>query len=199
MEKTQKELKAAYREELAKVWDEKMVNFCARKAAFIIEYNGGLFEIEKPEIKKSFCFGAGYNGMTSAEDWDRANTMVDVASSDKNYFINENLKEINHWIETLTKIKEELGHNWAKNNFPQFMIETGAHYYKQPADCKLRYFSVTNTLRDKRQGDLCNDVDFITDLIAGYKEVKKQFEKRLMAYLKRYGLSKIDTWSYVVD
>lgn len=197
--KSQKELKTIYREELSKVWDEKMVNFCMRETAYIIEHDNGLFEIEKPKIKTRFCFGAGYNGMTSAKDWDRANKMTNVASSDEKYFISENLKEINHWIETLTKIREEMGHNWAKNNFPQFMIETGAHYHKQPADCKLRYFSVTDTLRDKRQGDLCNNVDFITDLITGYEEVKRQFEKRLMAYLKRYGLSKIYSWSYISD
>ena len=197
--KSQKELKKIYREELAKVWDEKMVNFCAKEAAIIIEYKGGFFAIKKPKIKKDFCFGAGYNGMTSAEDWDRANKMTSVASSDENYFISENLKEINHWIETLTQIKEEMRHNWAENNFPRFMIETGTQYHRQPANCKLRYFSVTDTLRDKTQGELCLDVELIDDLIAGYEEVKKQFTKRLTAYLKRYGLSKIKAWSYIVD
>lgn len=196
---TQKELKTIYQEELKKVWNEKMVKFCLKTTAYIIEFHGKLFTIEKPTIKKNFCFGAGYNGTTNDEEWDAANEMVNVATSDESYFISENLKEINHWLKTLNEIKEEMGHKWAKNNYPRFIIETGPSYYKQPADCKLRYFCVTDTLRDKRRGDLCEDVELINSLIVGYEEVKKQFEKRLANYLRRYGLSKINAWSYISD
>ena len=31
------------------------------------------------------------------------------------------------------------------------------------------------------------------------EKMRKQFEKRLNTYLKRYGLSKIDTWSFLSD
>lgn len=51
---TQKELKTIYQEELAKVWDEKMVKFCLKKTAYIVEFHGELFTIEKPTIKKNF-------------------------------------------------------------------------------------------------------------------------------------------------
>lgn len=38
-----------------------------------------------------------------------------------------------------------------------------------------------------------------TELIAGYEEVKTEFIKRLNSYLKRYGMSKVETWSYLMD
>ena len=36
-------------------------------------------------------------------------------------------------------------------------------------------------------------------LIEEYKKVLVDFEKRLQAYLKRYGLSKLNIWSYWQD
>ena len=34
---------------------------------------------------------------------------------------------------------------------------------------------------------------------AGYQEVRQQFVKRLNTYLKKYGLSKLHTWTYLSD
>ena len=51
----QKELKPIYKAELEKVWkDEKMVNYCMKETAFIIEHNGKIYDIEKPSIEKCF-------------------------------------------------------------------------------------------------------------------------------------------------
>ena len=33
-------------------------------------------------------------------------------------------------------------------------------------------------------------------VLSAYKQIREDFEKRLNTYLKRYGLSKIDTWTY---
>lgn len=65
---TQKELKAAYTEELKKAWnDDKMVKYCSKSTAFVIEHNGALYGIEKPKIETSFCFGYGINGIADTE------------------------------------------------------------------------------------------------------------------------------------
>ena len=37
------------------------------------------------------------------------------------------------------------------------------------------------------------------ELVKGYEEVRKAFIKRLNTYLKRYGLSKVRTWTYLSD
>lgn len=43
------------------------------------------------------------------------------------------------------------------------------------------------------------DTDDIQRIIDGLQEVRKSFDKRLNTYLKRYGLSKINAWSYICD
>lgn len=197
---TQKELKAVYKEELKKAWNnEKMVEFCSKSIAFVIEHDGTLYGIKKPTIETDFCFSHGQNGITTAEEEDRAAEMAEYASKSKEYFINENLKNINRWIERLKKIKDEMGYNWAEGNHPQYMIATGAHYCGQSEDCKLRYYSVVDTFDGRNQGKICNNIELVEKLIEGYEEVKKGFEKRLNTYLKRYGLSKVRSWSYISD
>lgn len=197
---TQKELKALYTEELKKAWsDEGMVKHCSKSTAFIIEHDGALFGIEKPKIETHFCFSHGMNGITTTEEEERAEEMAAYAKESKEYFINENLKDINRRIERLKKVKEEMGYNWAEGNHPQYMVETGAHYYGQMEDCKLCYYSIVDTFNGINQGKICNDVELLEKLIAGYEEVKKEFVKRLNTYLKRYGLSKVRSWSFISD
>lgn len=195
---TQKELKSMYTDELRKVWNsEKMIRFCSKKVAYIIEHKGFLYEIDKPRIETRFCFGYGQNGISSEEDEDKANAMTRMAQESKEYFITENMKKINYWIKTLNKMLEEIEHNWAEGSYPKYMLHIDEMYIGQTNDCKLRGYSVVNSF--DYNGELCNDKEFIKKLIVGYEEVKKGFEKRLCTYLKRYGLSKVVTWSYLLD
>lgn len=197
---TQKELKALYTEELKKAWsNEKMVKHCSKSTAYVIEHNGELYGIEKPRIETHFCFSYGYCGMTTPEDEDRADRMADHARNSEEYFIKKNLKDIDRWIKNLSEILKEMGYNWAEGNHPQYMIATGKHYYGQTEDCILRYYSIVNTFDGRNQGDICNDAELVEKLIAGYEEVKKDFIKRLNTYLKRYGLSKVKSWSFLSD
>lgn len=200
MLKSQKELKAVYTEELKKAWDwDRMVKYCSNSTAFVIEHNGALYGIEKPKIKTRFCFSYGFCGVSSEEEEQQADNMAETARKSKEYFINQNLEELNRWIKSLQKILDDMGKNWAEGSHPQYMIETGEHYSGQKEDCRLRYYSIVDTFDGTSRGEICNDTELIKKLIAGYEEVKKQFEKRLNTYLKRYGLSKIDTWSFLSD
>lgn len=201
MLKTQKELKAEYTEELKKAWDSpKMIKHCANCAAYIIEHNNTLFAIEKPSIKTSFCYGFGFCGVSSEEEEEAANAMARKAEEDVEYFKAENLRGLEVRIKQLEEIAEEMGHNWAEGSHPRYMIIIDRRYYGQDEDCKLRAFSIDDTFNPMhRDSAICYDVDFVCALIAGYQEVKKAFEKRLNTYLKRYGLSKVESWSYLSD
>lgn len=197
---TQKELKALYKEELKKAWnDEKMVDFCSRKTAYVIDHNNALYGIEKPKIETDFCFGYGMYGMSTDEDYDRADRLAQHARESEEYFIEQNLENLNRWIKNLNDISEDMQLNWANGNYPHYMIETGKHYYGQSDDCKLNYYAIVDTYRGNNQGELCKDLELIKKLIEGYEVVKKDFTKRLNTYLKRYGLTKINSWSYLVD
>lgn len=199
---TQKELKAAYTEELKKAWnDDKMVKYCSKSTAFVIEHNGALYGIEKPKIETSFCFGYGINGIADTEQERTAEAMAETARKSKEYFINQNLENLNRWIKSLQKILDDMGKNWAEGSNPRYMIETGEHYSGQKEDCRLRYYSIVDTFNtfNGTMGKICNDTELIKKLIAGYEEVKTEFIKRLNTYLKRYGMSKVKTWSYLSD
>lgn len=191
----QKELKEMYKEELKKVWsDEKFVDYWFKKAAFVVEHNGEIFEIDKPTIEKDFCFGYGMYGRSSEEDEKRAFEREEVARTSEEYFKKENMKEIDKTINFL----EDLLYSIEKgNNCPKYNL---AIYKKGSGNvCNLRTFSFISFFDKDEKCEVRNDPELIKKLIEGYQEVKKSFEKRLNSYLKRYGLSKINTWTYLVD
>lgn len=197
---TQKELKAMYTEELAKAWnDPKMITHCIKHADYIIEHDGGLYAIDKPSIKTRFCFPYGMNGTSADGEEEKADQMALHAKKSTEYFIAENLAEINHWIKKLKKILDDMSLNWAEGSQPRYMIETGAHYYGQTEDCKLRYYSIVDTYSEMNRGEICNNTELIKKLITGYEAVKENFIKRLNKYLSRYGLTKVQTWSFLSD
>lgn len=112
---TQKELKSVYTEELKKAWtDEKMVAYCSKSTAFVIEHNGMLYGIKKPQIETHFCFGYGMYGITDSNEEKTADEMVEIAQKSEEYFINQNLESINRWIKSLQKIQMNMGRNWAE-------------------------------------------------------------------------------------
>lgn len=197
---TQKELKALYTAEMRKAWDdEKMVEHCIKSTAFVIEYNGALFGIEKPKIKTSFCFGYGDYGSSSVDEETEAENLAEVARKSNEYFISRNLKSINQRIDKLIKIREDMRRNWAKGSHPRYMIATGAHYSGQSEDCKLRYYSVVDTFGGRISGEICEDITLVEQLIVGYENVKQDFIKRLKTYLKRNGMKKVKVWTYLRD
>lgn len=186
----QKELKQRYADILsAEVWkDPKMVDYCVKKTAHIVELvNGDIVAIEKPSIKKDFCFGYRLSHCDS-DDYDRANDMADHARKNVDYFLEENLKEVNEIIDSL----EGKGrHNWE--------WRVAVPYYGQSKDSKLKNI-VCNSIWDNQSNEspLLEGED-LQRVIEGYKVVKADFEKRLGTYLKRYGLSKVNSWSYWQD
>lgn len=188
---TQKELKAHYENVLRRdVWpkDEEMINYCVKKAAHIVLFESGDFiVIEKPSIKKDFCFGYS-DSHTDTEDYDRANRMANHASKSEDYFIAANLRDITEKIERL-KTNE--------NNSRTYC--TGIAYYKQPESSPLKALVMVDKYIDDMSQLTQLTGEDLAKVIAGYEVVKAQFEKRLASYLKRYGLSKVKSWSYWRD
>lgn len=178
-------LREIYGQEIAKVWGDgtKMYHYCMKKADVLVPLdNGEIYEIEKPTIETSFCFGHGYCGITSPEDEQRAYACERIARTNEDYFLEENLRDINAWIEALQDKK---------------VYKYGRYYGK--TEGKLRNITVLSYWQTPSEG-----MEEISDserqaLIAGYEEEKKRFTKRLKTYLKRYGLSKLKTWTYLVD
>ena len=195
--RTQKELKPILEKELSKVWDEHMKNYCMKETAYIIELSdGSILPIEKPRIKKDFCFGYGMYLQATDEDYKRADNMRKAAETNTDYFINQNLEPLERQLKAL---KEE-----HKN------VYTSLRYNDEQEGDLLKSYLVTREWEtpendfDNRVFMGLRDVKKISDddvnlIIEGPEEVKKAFIKRLNTYLKRYGLSKVNAWTYLVD
>lgn len=190
---SQKELKQRYAEILAAdVWhnDQKMVDFCVKEAGYIVELeNGDILAIEKPRIEKNFCFGYS-DSRYDTEDYDRANNMADHARTSTEYFIEQNMKDINEQISNLEGTGKNAG---------QWVYRLRTKYYKQPEDSKLKAINTFRWYDEEAEKYPALEGVNLQRVIEGYKAVRADFEKRLQTYLKRYGMSKVHAWSYWQD
>ena len=188
---TQKELKCEYERILAsEVWprDPRMVDFCLKKVAHIVELtDGSIVVIEKPSIKKDFCFGYS-DSRYDTEDFDRANAMAAHARSSTDYFLTENLADLD---ETIARLEGK------KRDSRDYHI--CVPYYGQPENSKLKKLLTLYWHDERRQKYPKLFGKDRVRVLEGYKVVRASFEKRLHAYLKRYGLSKVNAWSYWQD
>ena len=183
--RTQQELKGIYANEITAYWKQKsMIDYCIKKAAYIVELNAGeLYEIEKPSIEKDFCFGYGYCGVSTEDDYRGAERARQNAATNQDYFIEKNLKPIDEMIKALD----------------EYEVYKRPHYCGQAPDSKLYNIEFKRYYDREPENGIKLTPEEIADIKTGYQEVRKQFVKRLNTYLKRYGLSKLHTWTYLSD
>lgn len=179
------------------VWkgSEKMQEYARKSTQYIVELkNGNIIALDKPRIETSFCFGYGMYLQSTQEDEERASNMEHYARTNEQYFIDENLKGLNEQIEALRN--------------ESLKCYTFTSYYGQPENSKLKTYSVVR-LADSyewtpgRYADYKDLAELDTEdrerIAAGLEKVKEDFTKRLNTYLKKYGLTKLKTWTYLVD
>lgn len=199
--RTQKELKEKYMNIIkTEVWQdsERMQEYARKECEYVVELsNGNIIDIEKPRIEKNFCFGMGMYATYTQEEFEAAEDLAENARTNVEYFINENMKQI---TEKIGYLKEALD---GKKE-----VYTYVHYSGQPEDSDLVAY---NSVR------ICDNPEYapfrwsnlqsvkkltnedIQAIIDGLEEVAKKFMKRLNTYLKRYGLEKLNVWTYCRD
>ena len=145
--------------------------------------DGSIVLIRKPKIETDFCFGeSGY-------DADEKAGMADRARSSESYFRSENLKDLKSVIDFLSRDDDE---PFVRDN--SAIVEPT---YKAGISNFYR-----GSLFDRHSGKKVFDEISEEDrerLLEGYRKVYAAFEKRIDAYLKRYGLSKVHAWTYWLD
>lgn len=185
------ELKERYIAYLAaETWqdDEMMIDYERKHISQVVELdNGELVAIEKPKIKTRFCFG--YSHYDDSEE--RAREMADYASTKPDYFISENLREFDRIPDRLRNRPED--------------ANTYNLYSGTPKDSKVKTISfLTDWEIDEYFPHLKEEFrklspPEIEKLLTAYAEERAIFEKRLYAYLKRYGTEKLNCWTYWRD
>lgn len=164
------------------IWkgSKSMIAYACHKISDCYETEKGyLINFEKPSIKKDFCFG--YDDFYSNQE--DADEMAAHARTNERYFIEKNLEEINSLIKSL-----ESGKVYARKSYDDSV--------------NLRCLIFEKYLRayefEREECDELSGTD-VAGLIEMAKNERQKFEKRLGIYLKRYGLSKLNVWTYYRD
>ncbi len=155
------------------------------KKYYLKEYSGaillrgGYYLIDKPHIENKFCFhdeGPDYEFYKEL--------MEDKQTKLAEYFKSENLSVFDNHIERITK-----------GDFGDCRVWINTKSYKS-ARAELCFYSSWG----QPEGDyeLCTE-DEKKLILEGLQFGRGLFEKRLDAYLKRYGTSKLHTWTYWAD
>ena len=199
--RTQKELKEKYMNIIkTEVWQdsERMQEYARKECEYVVELsNGNIIDIEKPRIEKNFCFGMGMYATYTQEEFEAAEDLAENARTNVEYFINENMKQI---TEKIGYLKEALD---GKKE-----VYTYVQYSGQPEDSDLVAYNSVRICDNPEYAPLrwsnLQSVKKLTNediqaIIDGLEEVAKKFMKRLNTYLKRYGLEKLNVWTYCRD
>lgn len=175
MKKISEELMRKYLDAEAKIglkgpyWEK----YLRGKVAGIVELDDGIIlAMEKETIETRFCFGeSGY-------DFDDAMRAANRAQTDEEWFKNENLRKLDGKIALLRSGNEV---------YINLEAPVTEYFYKE--EC-WRYNVKTG--RELSDGEKAKILDVL-------EEIREVFAKRIDNYLKRYGLSKVYSWTYWRD
>lgn len=196
----QKKLKEKYMDIICRdVWaSANMQEFCKKKCEYVIELsNGTIIDIDKPSIEKNFCFGYGMYARSTDEEVASADALAEHAKTNTEYFIAENMKQV---TENIAVLKEALAGDKEVYTFVRYLSAPDTSNLMNWKCCRIWdnpenkpwKWSQLRTVRKLENDDIQRIID-------GYEEVGKRFRKRLQTYLKKYGLSKLNVWTYLRD
>lgn len=153
---------------------------------------GVILRFEKEKIKVDFCWH------DEGPDYEEYKRLHSDDEAMREYFINANLREYDEQIEGLTSRKNRWGE-------PQVIVlyerDTCSHGkcgwgtgFRMMSKCQFQQEQNDSrcTVHQLTEND-------IVKALALVKSERAKMEKRLQTYLKRYGISKLHTWTYWAD
>lgn len=175
-------LKILVDNEINRVWDSSAEYIKSQLTNAYLTTDGRMVIFEKPTIQTSFCFGYGQNGISTDEDKDFAHNNSQAAREKEVFFANN--------------IEENFG-NFAKIWKDPVIYRNVT--YKEPEGNLWKVEERRNSWGcEKRKYIELPEAD-IEGIRVKLDEEKAKFIKRLETYWKKYGSSKLRTWTYLVD
>lgn len=180
--------------EYVKVWkdDEEMVKFCQGEISNAVKLSDGrIVVVKKQKLETSFCFG--YSTCGQGAEYEEANEAAHVANTSEDYFREQNLKEFDNKIALLKTDKEE---SWYMDAYLSQSNCSSCGLINIHKVVGLRRYD----FEEQRHGTYVEISEADRKLIIGmYEEEREKMSKRIDTYLKRYGLSKLNVWTYWRD
>lgn len=182
---------------IAEYWKSpRMYDYCISRLSNELELENGLIlKFEKPSIETYFCYGYSLSSSDS-ESFDTACKNAENAQKDVINFINENIAQSGlQALYNKLKKADTVYYSNCNNNG----IVSVRSLYDQNDECRFRYDYGENSENYKRYITGKLSKSDVQKIIAKVAEELQKFVKRLNTYLKRYGLSKVHSWSYWRD
>ena len=197
------ELNEKLRAALTEIWKRspKMVDYDMKSTTAACELsNGMILTTNKQPIEKRFCFG--YSDCGQGPDFSEAIRAEQNAKSEE-YFVRENLRRFTDRLNLFDD----------RNVYPVLRLK----YYEQNETNPLRELSFVSLsdLLGRMEYDEYKPGATVTDAWGNYnyipttddmkrirtmyEEAKAAHEKKVRSYLKRYGTTKVRTWTYWLD
>lgn len=175
MNAVNKELEFVYKN------DKSMIDYHLKNLSNVHMFDDERFVVfKKKSLKTRFCFG--YSDCGQGSSFEKAQELSNKAERDAEIFIKENLEDIES---TIKEFKENdvyiIGTHFNK----------GKNQINLCSDWNMRYHSRENSEKISEKDKLA--------IIAILEEEKAKMLKRINTYLKRFGLSKIRSWSFWMD
>lgn len=187
MAKTMTQAQAMQCAEMVKVWgdDLHMIEYSCKHGTPYILSGDEFIVIDKSEIKTRFCFG--YQTDYSGHEYEDAENLRERCAKSVDYFRQKNTQP---FTDILCRLKDA-----SKKAYKQIHYQRG----EKQMGIKMPY----NRDAYERMGG-ANELTELTEseraaVIAAYETELNKLNKRLDNYLKRYGLSKLKTWTYWRD
>lgn len=141
-----------------------------------IKLHDHFYLLEKPSIETKFCFH------DEGPDYERYKDLCSAESKMAKYFKAKNLQEFDGKIDHIQK--------------GNYMGEKRVWWYTGDYIPSKLYLQFYHEYDEKLTE--CTEEE-LKLIVKGLKFARECFEKRLDAYLKRYGVSKLHTWTYWAD
>lgn len=151
---------------------QKDADYYRKYCVGAVKLNDGYYLMSKPSIETKFCFH------DEGPNYEFYKELMADDKKMKEYFIDKNLRNIDIRIDQLQSMR------------PMIITSSWSDNRKSYEEENYRY---------EREGDVRMTEEQRSELVKALQWKRSQFEKRLQSYLKRYGLTKIHTWTYWKD
>ena len=174
-----------YKEELIKEWttDSRMIDHCLKRAEEVVLIKDKVLVVEKQKMKTTFCFGYGNYGRSTDEEEREVSNLEEAYRTNQEYFIEENTKDLKRAIKEISEHSVYIAPYFRDSEIYYWDY---LYSYEKLEDVNIEKALLINNEEKQK-------------LLDAYKRALAKKKKRVDVYLKKYGLSKLNTWMYLVD
>lgn len=158
------------------IYGESMRSYFEKNTLYAEKTSAGVIDFDKPSVRTRLCYGYGYG-----RDYEDAQKSAEAVRNDYDFFLSENI-QYSGYEKALKTIKERPDTVYLRKTYNGNYVSLVYGCYGSP---EKDYVKPTE-----------NDLEIIK---FGLKAQLENLKKRCATYWKRYGGSKLDTWTYDVN